>query len=178
MNTMTPKREAYGPFLIEAGAMDLQDGRHWQPWLRLAPLPGSEQPFVARAFHGLKPVFATETAAIRYAAELGRRLVDEECAPGAICGDRTAGSKTSNSVFDRAGAGVARDAALATGARKADSPLARFGCLFARRASAIDMHRSRDAGAYPGSAASLAESERHLRAIEKSRLLFAVTFPH
>jgi hypothetical protein len=176
MNAMTPKREVHGPFLIEAGALDLQDGRHWQPWLRLAPLPGSDKHFVARAFHGLKPVFATEMAAIRYAAELGRRLVDEECTPGAICGDRTAGLKTSNSLFGRASACVARKAALATGARKADSLFTRFGCLFARRAWAIDMHRSRDVGPYPGSAASLAELERHLLAIEKSRLSFAVTF--
>ena len=73
-------REQRGSCLIEAGAVDLQHGSHWQPWLRLTRSAGGV--CASRTFDGLKPVFATEQAALRYAAELGRSLADEGPALG------------------------------------------------------------------------------------------------
>jgi hypothetical protein len=77
---MTRHREERGSCLIEAGALDLEHGRHWQPWLRLTHRTNGV--CVSRTFDGLKPVFGTEQAALRYAAELGRNLADEEAVPG------------------------------------------------------------------------------------------------
>jgi hypothetical protein len=72
---MMTYREQRGSCLIEAGALDLQNGEHWQPWVRLTR--GADGDSVSRTFDGLKPVFGTEEAALRYAAELGRSLADE-----------------------------------------------------------------------------------------------------
>jgi hypothetical protein len=43
---------------------------------------------VSRTFDALKPVFGTETAALHYAAELGRSLAGEGYAPGPASCDR------------------------------------------------------------------------------------------
>jgi hypothetical protein len=72
---MTTRREQRGSCLIEAGALDLENGNHWKPWLRLTRCVDGVS--ASRDFDGLKPVFGTEQAALRYAAELGRSLADE-----------------------------------------------------------------------------------------------------
>ena len=77
---MTAYREERGSCLIEAEALDLEHGHHWQPWLRLTRRTGGV--CISRTFDALKPVFGTEQAALRYAAELGRNLVDEEAVSG------------------------------------------------------------------------------------------------
>jgi len=80
------RREQRGSCLIEAGALDLQGGAHWKPWLRLTGAGGVG---VSRTFDALKPVFGTESAALCYAAELGRSLAREGCAPDQASCDRT-----------------------------------------------------------------------------------------
>jgi hypothetical protein len=72
---MSAFREKRGSGLIEAGALDLHEGSHWQPWLRLARGVGGV--CSSNTVDRLKPVFGTEQAALRYAAELGRNLLDE-----------------------------------------------------------------------------------------------------
>ena len=71
--------ERRGTCLIEAGARDLRHGLHWQPWLRLTR--GADTGSASHTFDSLKPVFGTKQAALRYAAELGRTLADEEAMP-------------------------------------------------------------------------------------------------
>jgi hypothetical protein len=75
---MRAYREERGSCLIEAGALDLQNGSHWKPCLRLTRRAGGV--CASATFDGLKPVFGTEQAALRYAAELGRSLADEASA--------------------------------------------------------------------------------------------------
>jgi hypothetical protein len=75
---MTIYREQRGSCLIEAGALDLHNGNHWQPWLRLTRRTGGV--CTSDTFDRLMPVFGTEPAALRYAAELGRSLIDEASA--------------------------------------------------------------------------------------------------
>lgn len=77
---MTTYREERGSCLIEAGALDLQYGAHWKPWLRLTRRAGGVS--ASHTFDGLKPVFGTEQAALHYAAELGKSLADEKSALG------------------------------------------------------------------------------------------------
>jgi hypothetical protein len=72
---MTTHREERGSCLIEADALDLQNGRHWKPWLRLTRNAGGVS--ASHTFAGLMAVFGTEQAALRYANELGRMLIDE-----------------------------------------------------------------------------------------------------
>lgn len=72
---MTTHREERGSCLIEADALDLQNGRHWKPWLRLTRSAGGVS--ASHTFAGLMAVFGTEQAALRYANELGRMLIDE-----------------------------------------------------------------------------------------------------
>lgn len=72
---MTTHREERGSCLIEADALDLQNGRHWKPWLRLTRNAGGVS--ASHTFPGLMPVFGTEQAALRYATELGKMLIDE-----------------------------------------------------------------------------------------------------
>jgi len=70
-------REQRGPYLVEAGAADLDRGKHWQPWVKLALPRRADGAPASRSFDRLKPVFGTRAAALRYAIELGRRLADE-----------------------------------------------------------------------------------------------------
>lgn len=72
---MAALRERRGSCLIEAAARDLDKGSHWQPWLRLTRCAGGV--CTGRTFDRLKPVFASEQAALHYASELGRSLADE-----------------------------------------------------------------------------------------------------
>lgn len=76
---MAALRERRGSCLIEAAARDLDNGGHWQPWLKLTRCAGGV--WVDHTFDTLKPLFATEQAALQYASELGRRLADEGSAP-------------------------------------------------------------------------------------------------
>lgn len=78
--SLPARREQRGSCLIEVGALDLQHGSHWRPWLRLTRCAGGA--CASRTFDRLKPVFASEQAALRYAAALGRSLADEESALG------------------------------------------------------------------------------------------------
>ena len=75
---MTTYREERGTCLIAMGALDLQNGSHWQPWLRLTRRASGVS--ATDTFDGLKPVFGTEQAALRYAAKLGRSLADDSSA--------------------------------------------------------------------------------------------------
>jgi hypothetical protein len=70
--------EQRGHYVIEATARSIAGGGHWHPRLRLTRLspPGLLEP--SQDFQRLKPLFESARAAILYAAELGRCLVDEE----------------------------------------------------------------------------------------------------
>jgi hypothetical protein len=87
---MAALSERRGSCLIEAAARDLDRGGHWQPWLRLTRCVGGV--WLDQTFDTLKPVFASEQAALRYASELGRRLADE--GPAFSPESRTPGAAT------------------------------------------------------------------------------------
>lgn len=69
--------EQRGNYEIVATAHPLQDGRRWHPELRLTRLPAHGRLARSQTFCRLKPMFDSANVAIRYAAELGRCLVDE-----------------------------------------------------------------------------------------------------
>ena len=94
---MTAYREERGTCLIETGALDLQNGSHWQPWLRLTRRAGGVS--TTDTFEGLKPVFGTEQAALRYAAELGRSLADASSALDPASRNRKPASWPLNQAF-------------------------------------------------------------------------------
>lgn len=82
---MTPEQielerysELRGPYVIEAVARPLSDGRIWHPELTLSRSARPALPSGSQSFSRLKPLFVSAKAAILYAAELGRCLVDEE----------------------------------------------------------------------------------------------------
>lgn len=70
-------REECGQYLIEASAAQLPDRNNWQPRLTMTRLPSGKALSKAQSFPGLRPVFATAKGATRYAADLGRHLIDE-----------------------------------------------------------------------------------------------------
>ena len=72
---MSLYREQRGTCLIVAGAAESQDGGPWKPWITLTRRRGKA--CSRDTFDKLKPLFATEQAALRYAADLGRSLADE-----------------------------------------------------------------------------------------------------
>jgi hypothetical protein len=72
---VTILREERDSCLIEADALDLQNGSHWKPWLRLSRRSGGIS--ASHTFDRLMPVFGLEQDALRYAADLGRMLIDE-----------------------------------------------------------------------------------------------------
>ncbi len=74
---MSMHREERGPYLIEASAHLLAGENKWQPRLTMTRLPCANKLPKSQAFHGLTPIFATAKGAIQYAADLGRRMVDE-----------------------------------------------------------------------------------------------------
>lgn len=74
---MPVQREQRGQYLIEASAFHLPGGGKWQPRLTMTRLPNGKIPSKSQAFPGLSPVFETARAATRYAADLGRQLVDQ-----------------------------------------------------------------------------------------------------
>ena len=73
---MPVHREECGPYLIEASAVQLPDRTNWQPRLTMTRLPSGKALSKVQSFPGLRPVFATAKGATRYAADLGRQLVD------------------------------------------------------------------------------------------------------
>ena len=71
-------RETRGQYLIEASAVQLEIGHKWQPRLTLTRQPCAAALAKSQSFPGLTPLFETATAAARYAADLGRSMVDDE----------------------------------------------------------------------------------------------------
>lgn len=139
MNSVS-HREERGPYMIEAGAQDLGSGSHWKPWLKLALLRRPDGVFASRTFDGLKPVFATQEAALRYATELARGLVDEgsELCPAA--GDRKPARWLMSPVpGGRRGCRLADDPAT-SGLRFAAFPTEGLAGIFARGVFAVDIH--------------------------------------
>jgi hypothetical protein len=74
---MSIHREERGQYLIEASAFHLSDGNKWQPRLTLTRLRTAQQLSKSQSFPGLTPLFHSAKAAVRYATDLGRSLVDE-----------------------------------------------------------------------------------------------------
>src|ERR1700690_1609798 len=93
---MTTFREQRASCLIEAGARDLDAGRHWRPWLRLTR-PADGKPATC-TLDRLKPVFGNEQSALAYAAELGRHLADEGWGLGRESPDDRAAAMPPNQV--------------------------------------------------------------------------------
>jgi hypothetical protein len=136
---MTVYREQRSSCVIEADARDLQDGCHWQPWLRLTRHGRGVS--ASSTFDGLKPIFGTEDAALRYAAELGRSLVDEgsTMAPAAL--DRESAARPLNHAFVQACAYRSRNSPLARGCRTANYMVRALTGLFARAEFSSDLPR-------------------------------------
>ena len=135
---MASYQEQRGAYLIEARAVDLNRGAHWQPWLRLSCDAG--RVCTSRRFDALKPVFGTSEAALRYAADLGRSLADE----GALLSSRSfPGVSVATPAHLRArrrGEGLWRDRLL-RGCRKARRVAGALARRFAR--DAVDQALSR-----------------------------------
>jgi hypothetical protein len=73
---MAVHREQRGQYLIEASAFHLPDNK-WQPRLTMTRMPQGRALARIQGFPGLTPAFETAKAAIGFAAELGRSLVDD-----------------------------------------------------------------------------------------------------
>jgi hypothetical protein len=173
---MTIYREERGACLIEAGALDLHNGDHWQPWIRLTRPAGGVS--ISHTFDGLKPVFGTEQAALRYAAELGRSLADEGSAPAPGSRDRKPATWPLNQAFPKSCAFRSRKNPLANGCRTATYMVRALTGIFARAEFAGDMARQAHIELYLAAAANHAELERRMREMERSAVTFAVTFSH
>lgn len=173
---MTISREQRGSCLIEAGARDLLEGRHWQPWLRLTRRAGSVS--ASSTFDRLMPVFGTEQGALRYAAELGRNLVDEGSALGPASLDPRAAARPANQVFARSCTYRLRKSPLAQGCRTATQMVRALASLFAPAESIGDMPRQAHIESYLSAAANHAELERRKCEMERSAVSFAMTFSH
>lgn len=169
---MTTSREQRGSCLIEARARNLQDGRHWQPWLRLTRRAGGVS--TACTFDRLKPVFATEETALAYAAELGRTLADQGWGldPGPLARNPKPAPGSLPQAYR------ARKSPLERGCRTARYMARTLAGLFARGPSAIDMAPRPHIDLYLAAAADHAEFERRLREMERSAASIAVTFSH
>ncbi len=175
---MTTRRERRGSCLIEAGARNLQDGRHWQPWLRLTRRAGGVS--TACTFDRLKPVFATEETALAYAAELGRKLADQGWGldPRADARNRKPAPGSLAQAYAQSRAYRARKSPLERGCRTARYMARTLAGLFARGPSAIDMAPRPHIDRYLAAAANHAELERRMREMERSAAAIAVTFSH
>jgi hypothetical protein len=173
---MTTYREERGSCLIEAGALDLDKGSHWQPWIRLTRRVGEVSE--SRTFDSLKPVFGTEQAALQYAAELGRNLADEGSDLDPASGDRKPAAWPLNQAFARSYAHRFRKKPLAHGCRTATFMVRALAGLFAQAEAAGDMPRRAHLELYLAAAANHADLERRMRETERSAVAFAVTFSH
>jgi hypothetical protein len=171
---MTTLLEQRGPCLIEAGASDLQNGEHWQPWVRLTRTADGES--VSRTFDGLKPVFGTEEAALRYAAELGRSLADDGSALDAAARGRKPAQWPLRQPYTQLRTHRSRRSTLATGCSAATRMIRALAGIFVRCESA--RNTPRQPRVYLGAAADHAELERRERQLERSAVSFSVTFPH
>lgn len=174
---MTTSREQRGSCLIETGARNLQDGRHWQPWLRLTRRAGGVS--TACTFDSLKPVFATEESAIAYAAELGRNLADQGWGldPGPLARKPKPAPRPAQ-AYAQSRAYRARKSPLERGCRTARYMARTLAGLFARGPFAIDMAPRPHIDLYLAAAANHAEFERRMREMERSAASIAVTFSH
>jgi len=173
---MTTYREQRSTCLIEAGAMDLQNGCHWQPWLRLTR--GADGVSASNTFDRLKPQFGTEQAALRYAAELGRSLADEGWGLDLAAREQKSAPWPLNQAYARSCASRTRRSPLARGCRTATFMVRALAGLFARAESAGDMPSQPRIELYLAAAANHAELERRMREMERPSASFPVTFSH
>lgn len=173
---MTTYREEFGACLIEAGARDLQNGCHWQPWLRLTRRADGVSS--SHTFDHLKPVFGTEEAALRYAAELGRSLADEGWGLGPAARSRKPEARLLNKAAARYCAYRSRKSPLAQGRRTARYMFRALAGLLARNESAGALPLQPQVEQYLAAAADHAELERRMRESERSAAPIAVTFSH
>ena len=175
---MTICREQHGTSLVESGARNLLDGRHWQPWLRLTRRADGVS--TACTFDRLKPVFATEEAALAYAAELGRNLADEGW--GENVGPPSRNPRVApwpqRHAIAQSCAFRSRKSPLERGCRTARHMVRALTGLFARSESAGHMLLQPHIDLYLAAATSHAELERRMRETERSAASFALTFSH
>jgi hypothetical protein len=173
---MTTYCEECGACLIEVGARDLQDGCHWLPWLRLTRRADGVSS--SHTFDRLKPVFGTEEAALRYAAELGRNLADEGWGLDPAPRDRKPGAWPLQEAVARSCVYRSRKSPLANGCRTATYMFRILAGLLTRAEFAGAMPRQPRIERYLAAAANHAELERRMRESERSAASFAVTFSH
>jgi hypothetical protein len=173
---MTIYRDERGCCLVEAGALDSHEGRHWQPWLRLTRRAGGVS--TRRTFDRLKPVFGTEQAALRYAAELGKSLADEGSFPDSAARNRRPAAGPLNQALEQACARRARKSRLAKGCKTATYMVRAVSGTFARAESAGNRSREPHIESYRAAAPNHAELERRMRETERSAIAIAVTFSH
>jgi hypothetical protein len=175
-HAMTTYREERGSCLIEAGALDLDNGGHWKPWLRLTRR--ADEASASHTFNGLKPLFGTEQAALRYAAELGRSLADEGSALGPASRNGNLATGPLHHAFPQSCVNHFRKNLLAQGCGTATHMVRALMSVFTRAESAADMPRQPQLELYLAAAANHAELERRMREMERSAISFAVTFSH
>jgi len=173
---MTSYREQRGACLIEAGALNLDNGSHWKPWLKLTQSAGGVSD--SRTFDALKPVFGTEQAALRYATEVGRSLVDEGSSLDPASRNRKAAAWPRHPAGTQSCAYPSSKTPLAKGCRTAPYMIRALAEIFTRTESASVMRHRPQLELYLGAAANHAEFERRMRETERATLSFAVTFSH
>jgi len=171
---MTTNRQVRGTFLIESGAVELHG--HWKPWLRLTRRVAGVS--ASRTFDGLKPVFGTEQAALRYAVELGRSLADEGSSLDQPAHKRHAAAWTLHHALTHSCTYRSRKSALARGCGAATYMVRALTGIFARGESAGSMSRPPHLEVYLAAAADHGELERRMRELERSAVSFALTFSH
>jgi hypothetical protein len=154
----------------------LDSGGHWQPWLRLTYSAGAVP--ASRTFDGLKPVFGTEHAALRYAAELGRSLADEGSNQDPASRKRKPATWPLHQGFGQSCAYRSRKNAMVRGCGSATYMVRALAGMFARTESASDMLRPPHIEMYLAAAANHAELERRVREMERAAVSVAVTFSH
>ena len=74
---MAAHRERRGLYLIEASAYRLSPEGKYQPRLMMTKVETTDGLPRSQSFPGLSPLFETAGAAVRYATNLGRLLIDE-----------------------------------------------------------------------------------------------------
>jgi hypothetical protein len=173
---MTTLQEQRGICLIEAGARDLQNGEHWQPWVRLTRTAEGES--VSQTFDRLKPVFGTEEAALRYAAELGRSLADDGSALDAAARERKPARWPLRQPYAWSRTHRSRKSPLAAGCSAAARMIRALAGIFVRCESARNMARQPRVELCLDEAADHAELERSVSELERSAVSFSVTFSH
>jgi hypothetical protein len=77
-NITAGHREKRGEYLIEASAFHLPNGSKWQPRLVMTRVGCGKALPKSQSFPGLAPLFETAKGAVRFATDLGRRMIDEE----------------------------------------------------------------------------------------------------